>query len=119
MPGGLPGVGTVPSYSGGLGTAFNAATGGRGSIGRLLVALLGSFMVAAGLFLLGSAVLNTILVPAGGGLYSICGSNCSAQVIPTSSGIFLTFGIILIVFGGIIRRLGRQRRLSGLGRLGY
>jgi hypothetical protein len=34
----------------------------------------------------------------------------------TSSGIFLTFGIILTVFGGIVRRLGRQRLL---GRLGY
>ena len=80
------------------------------------MALLGGFMVAAGLFLLGSAVLGAILVPVGGGLYSICGSNCSAQVIPTSSGIFLTFGIILTVFGGIVRRLGRQRLL---GRLGY
>lgn len=117
------GFGTGPT-----GSAFDAAPGGgygpmpgvggpTGVLGggynptarpyRLVLALIGAFVTAAGIWWLGTAVMNAALVPVGSA-YQLCESTCSTRFSGSVTGSIIA-GVVVMIVGGILRRLGTVR----------
>ena len=99
MPGNLPGA-----FIGGMPGA--ASRGSRA--GRLALALLGALLVAGGFWLLGTAVLDAVLIPAGRTAYRLCSATCASRF-AGGSITSLIAAALLLAFGGILRIVGRAR----------
>jgi hypothetical protein len=124
-PGGFGGYGGDASGFGGSyppttpGGPFNTVPGymrmpsqfagrmGPSRPGRLVVAIVGAFVVAIGLWLLGNGVLDAVLVPAGNAGYRLCETSCGSRI--STDMVSLVTGVALFVFGGILRAVGRIR----------
>jgi hypothetical protein len=98
----MPGVGG-PGAGGILGGGGNPSARPF----RLVLALIGAFVVAAGIWVLGTAVMNAVLVPVGSA-FQLCESTCSTRFsggVPVGIGI----GVVAMIVGGILRRIGTVR----------
>jgi uncharacterized protein YjbI with pentapeptide repeats len=107
QPGGgygpMPGVGG-PGVGGGiLGGGANASARPF----RLVLAVIGALVVAIGIWLLGTAVMNAVLVPVGSA-FQLCESTCSSRFggsVPVS----IVVGVVVMIVGGVLRRIGTVR----------
>lgn len=74
---------------------------------KLVLAILGALVVSIGLWLIGTTVIDAILIPAGRAGYRLCESTCGSRFgnAPAS----LAGGAVLMAIGGILRSLGRIR----------
>ena len=96
----MPGVG---GPGGALGGGFNPTARPF----RLVLALIGAFVTAAGIWWLGTAVMNAVLVPVGSA-YQLCESTCSTRF-SSSVTISIVVGVVIMIVGGILRRIGTVR----------
>ncbi len=81
---------------------------GAGRPVRLALAILGALVVAIGLWLIGTMVIDAVLVPAGKAGYRLCESTCGTRFsghTPFGLGI----GVVLLALGGTLRAIGRIR----------
>ena len=108
QPGG--GYGPMPGV-GGPGVGVGGILGGGGNASarpfRLVLAIIGALVVAIGIWLLGTAVMNAVLVPSGGA-YQLCESTCGSRfggTVPVS----IVVGVVVMIVGGILRRIGTVR----------
>lgn len=89
-------------------TAFAPQWRGAGRLARLGLAILGALVVAIGLWLIGTTVIDAVLVPAGKAGYRLCESTCGTRFsghTPFGLGI----GVVLLAVGGTLRAIGRIR----------
>ncbi|HET9897541.1 MAG TPA: pentapeptide repeat-containing protein [Streptosporangiaceae bacterium] len=92
MPGGLTGAGPQQN------TGWQPV--------RLVLALIGTAAVSVGLYLFGSAMIDALLIPAGDAI-QLCAATCGDRIGAMSTG--LTAGVVMIVVGGILKRIGWPR----------
>ena len=88
--------------------AFSGRWQGAGRPARLALAILGALVVAIALWLIGTTVADSILIPAGKVGYRLCESTCGSRF-ASHSPVGLVVGVILLVFGGTLRVIGRIR----------
>lgn len=89
-------------------SAFAGRWRGTGRPARLALALLGALVVAIALWLIGTTVVDVILVPAGKAGYRLCESSCGSRF-AGHAPVGLVAGLILLAFGGTLRAIGRIR----------
>jgi uncharacterized protein YjbI with pentapeptide repeats len=89
-------------------TAFTGRWRGAGRPAKLALAILGALVVAIALWLIGTTVADSLLVPAGNVGYRLCESTCGSRF-ASHSPVGLVAGVILLAFGGTLRAIGRIR----------
>lgn len=99
---------TPTSPYGPMPTAFAGRWRGAGRPAKLALAILGALVVAIGLWLIGTTVADSLLVPAGNVGYRLCESTCGSRF-ASHSPVGLVAGVILLAFGGTLRTIGRIR----------
>ena len=89
-------------------SAFVGRWRGTGRPARLALAILGALVVAIALWLIGTTVVEAILVPAGKTGLRLCESSCGSRF-GGHTPVGLVAGVILLAFGGTLRAIGRIR----------
>lgn len=89
-------------------TAFAGRWRGAGRPAKLALAILGALVVAIALWLIGTTVADSLLVPAGNVGYRLCESTCGSRF-ASHSPVGLVAGAALLAFGGTLRTIGRIR----------
>jgi uncharacterized protein YjbI with pentapeptide repeats len=99
---------TPTSPYGPMPTAFAGSWRGAGRPAKLALAILGALVVAIALWLIGTTVVDSILVPAGKAGFRLCESTCGSRF-ASHSPIGLVAGVVLLAVGGTLRTIGRIR----------
>jgi hypothetical protein len=70
--------------------------------------MLGALVAAVGFWLLGTAVLHAVLIPAGAAAYRLCSATCASRLAGGSIS-SLIVAVLLMAFGWVLRVVGRAR----------
>lgn len=103
-PGG--GYGPMPGV-GGPGGVLGGGVNPTARPYRLVLAIAGALVTAIGIWLIGHAVINAILVPVGTA-FQLCESTCSSRF-GGSVPVGIVVGVVVMIVGGILRRIGTVR----------